>query len=142
MSYSPERVLEQLGVAVVRVRLRDTWGAWSPLHRKVAVAQGLSLVQERCVLAHEAEHALADDLGCGVGLNAAHPLAVPQELRADREAARKLMAISDLAEIAKRAPDLRAAAAELEVTERMLLVRLHDLQGEGWPWPVTSKTAG
>jgi Zn-dependent peptidase ImmA (M78 family) len=142
MPYSPKRVLEQLGVAVVRVHLRDTWGAWSPLHRKVAVAEGLSAVQERCVLAHEVEHALADDLGCGVGLDAAHPLALPQEQRADREAARKLIAISDLAEIARRTPELALAAAELEVTERMLCVRLQDLQGEGWPWPVTSKIAG
>lgn len=142
MSYSPHAVLEELRIPVVRVHLRDTWGAWSPLHRKIALASGLSPVQERCVLAHELEHALADDLGCGVGLYAAHPRAIPQERRADTLAARKLISISDLAAVAQWADDIRLAAVELEVTERMLRVRLHDLDGEGWPWPATSKTAG
>jgi Zn-dependent peptidase ImmA (M78 family) len=142
MSYSPMEVLEGLGIPVVRVHLRDTWGAWSPIHRKIVVAEGLSARQERCVLAHEAEHALADDLGCGVGLDAVHPLALPQERRADVEAARKLIHISDLAAVAQWSDDIRVAAAELDVTERMLRIRLHDLNGEGWPWPATSKIAG
>ncbi|WP_308431384.1 ImmA/IrrE family metallo-endopeptidase [Streptomyces lavendofoliae] len=142
MPYSPMRTLEQLGIPVVRVHLRDTWGAWSPVHRKIVIATGLSARQERCVLAHEAEHALADDLGCGVGLDAAHPLALHQERRADIEAARKLIHISDLAAVAQWADDVRLAAAELDVTERMLRIRLHDLNGEGWPWPATSKIAG
>lgn len=142
MSYSPMRVLDELGIPVVRVHLRDTWGAWSPLHRKIVIASGLTLRQERCVLAHETEHALADDLGCGVGLDASHPLVIPQERRADIEAARKLIPISDLAAAAQWADDIRAAAEELDVTERMLRVRLHDLSGEGWPWPATSKIAG
>lgn len=142
MSYSPLAVLDDLRIPVVRVHLRDTWGAWSPLHRKIVVAAGLSAAQELCVLAHEVEHALADDLGCGVGLDAAHPLSLPQERRADLLAARKLIAISDLAAVAQWADDVRTAADELGVTERMLRVRLHDLNGEGWPWPATSKTAG
>ncbi|WP_178391139.1 ImmA/IrrE family metallo-endopeptidase [Streptomyces uncialis] len=135
-------VLEQLGIPVVRIHLRDTWGAWSPIHRKIVVASGLSPRQERCVLAHEAEHVLANDLGCGVGLDAVHPLALRQERRADLEAARKLISISDLAATAQWVDDLRTAAHELDVTERMMRVRLHDLNGEGWPWPVTSKIAG
>lgn len=142
MSYSPLAVLDDLRIPVVRVHLRDTWGAWSPLHRKIVIAKGLSAPQELCVLAHEVEHALANDLGCGVGLDAAHPLALPQERRADILAARKLIAISDLAAIAQWADDVRVAADELGVTERMLRVRLHDLNGEGWPWPATSRTAG
>ncbi|MER7507008.1 ImmA/IrrE family metallo-endopeptidase [Streptomyces lavendulae] len=142
MSYSPLAVLDDLRIPVVRVHLRDTWGAWSPLHRKIVVAAGLSAAQELCVLAHEVEHALADDLGCGVGLDAVHPLSLPQERRADLLAARKLIAISDLAAVAQWADDVRTAADELGVTERMLRVRLHDLNGEGWPWPATSKTAG
>src|SRR5688572_10532628 len=50
LHYSPLIVLECLGVGVVHVWLRDTWGAWSPAHRTVVVASGLSPVQERCVL--------------------------------------------------------------------------------------------
>ncbi|MFE1359431.1 ImmA/IrrE family metallo-endopeptidase [Streptomyces harbinensis] len=137
MAYAPLHVLSHLGIPVVRTWLRDTWGAWSPTHRTVVVAAGLSPVQERCVLAHEVEHVLADDIGCATG-----PLAVHQERYADREAARKLIAISDLCEVAQWADDIRLAAAELRVTERMLRVRLHDLDGEGWPWPATSRTVG
>jgi Zn-dependent peptidase ImmA (M78 family) len=138
MLYSPTKVLDHLGIPVVRTWLRDTWACWSPAHRTVVLASGLSPVQERCVLAHEVEHVLADDIGC------AGPSALRMERRADREAARKLIAISDLAPVAQWAPDLRTAAAELRVTERMLQVRLADLEGEGWPWPAPggSKTVG
>ncbi|MFE7954448.1 ImmA/IrrE family metallo-endopeptidase [Streptomyces sp. NPDC057413] len=139
LNYDPVAVLEELGITIVRTWLRDTWGAWSREHRSVVIATGLSTVQERCVLAHELEHALAEDEGCGNQLTA-----LRQERRADREAARKLIAISDLAEVAQWATDLFTAAAELRVTERLLEVRLNDLRGEGWPWrrPGGSRIAG
>lgn len=137
LHYAPAAVLDQLGVAVARTWLRDTWGAWSRDRYRIVIASGLSAVQERCVLAHEVEHVLAGDSDCG---NAA--LAIRQERRADLGAARKLVAISDLAEVAKWAPDVRSAAAELQVTERMLEVRLTDLKGEGWPWRDGSRTGG
>jgi hypothetical protein len=135
--YSPAAVLEELGIPVVRTWLRDTWASWSPSHRKIVLASGLGALQERCVLAHELEHVLANDLDCNGG-----PLAIHQERRADIEAARKLVAISDLAEVAQWAADTRIAAVELRVTERMLRVRLNDLEGEGWPWPGISKIGG
>ncbi|WP_159073664.1 ImmA/IrrE family metallo-endopeptidase [Streptomyces sp. RTd22] len=138
LAYRPTVVLDHLGIRVTRTWLRDTWGAWCSDRKTIVVASNLSPVQERCVLAHEVEHVLADDVTCGWG-----PLAVRLERAADREAARKLIAISDLAEVAQWAPDVHAAAEELQVTERMLQVRLHDLKGEGWPWPQGgSKTAG
>jgi Zn-dependent peptidase ImmA (M78 family) len=137
MPYSPDTVLEQMGIPILREWLRDTWGGWSPVHRMIVIASGMTCVQERCVLAHELEHVLADDPACGFGAMSARI-----ERAADLQAARKLVAISDLCEIAEWAADVRTAAAELNVTERMLRIRLHDLQGEGWPWPVTSKTAG
>lgn len=129
LQYAPADVLDQLGVAVARTWLRDTWGAWSRDRRRVVLASGLSLVQERCVLAHEVEHVLADDADCG-----GDGFSIRQERRADVEAARRLIAISDLATVAQWAPDIFTAAAELRVTERMLQVRLNDLKGEGWPW--------
>ena len=129
LHYAPAAVLEELGIVIVRAWLRDTWGAWSPEHGRVVVASGLSQVQERCVLAHELEHVYARDADCG-GLGER----IRQERSADREAARKLIAISDLAEVAQWAPDMHTAAAELRVTERLLEVRLDDLRGEGWPW--------
>jgi Zn-dependent peptidase ImmA (M78 family) len=138
LRYAPAIALEQLGIQVVRTWLRDTWGAWSRDRRDVVVvASGLSVVQERCVLAHELEHVLADDCGCGGEL-----AVVRQERHADLEAARKLVAISDLAEVAQWAPDMYTAASELQVTERLLQVRLDDLRGEGWPWQGGSRIAG
>jgi len=137
MPYSPSAVLAELGIPVLSVWLRDTWGAWSPVHRKVVIAAGLSPVQQRCVLAHEVEHILADDGACGFGLTDDR-----REHRADVEAARKLIAISDLAALAQEDMGDQQAAAALGVTDRMLRVRLADLQGEGWPWPATSKIAG
>ena len=139
VAYTPGIVLDQLGIPVVRTWLRDTWGMWSPARRTVVIAAGLSAVQERCVLAHEVEHVLAGDADCNGG-----PVAIHQERYADREAARKLLAISDLCEVAQWAPDVRTAADELQVTERMLRLRLRDLDGEGWPWPAadTSRTGG
>lgn len=137
VSYAPDAILESLGIAVTRTWLRDTWGAWARDRRRIVIASGLSLVQERCVLAHELEHVLADDIDC-----AGRPMAVRQERRADLEAARKLVAISDLSAVARWAPDVYTAAAELNVTERMLQVRLNDLKGEGWPWRDGSRIAG
>lgn len=129
LHYAPAAALEQLGIPVIHTWLRDTWGAWSSDRRRIVVASGLSAVQERCVLAHEVEHVLADDVDCNDCA-----LSIRQERRADVEAARKLMGISDLAAVAQWAPDIYTAAAELGVTERMLGVRLNDLKGEGWPW--------
>ncbi|WP_189772610.1 ImmA/IrrE family metallo-endopeptidase [Streptomyces tauricus] len=137
--YAPAAILDDLGIVVIRTWLRDTWGAWCRDRQRIVIASGLSEVQERCVLAHELEHALADDAECST------PLArIRQERRADLEASRKLVAISDLAEVAQWAGDPHTAAAELRVTERLLEVRLNDLAGEGWPWRPQdgSRTAG
>lgn len=153
MSYEPIRVCEDLGIRVGRLWLRDTWGAWAPQHRTILLAEGLTPTQERCVLAHEVEHALAEhSVGCGNGPYAELPrirsafslLTVKQERHADLMAARKLVAISDLAELAQWFDgDTRTVAAELRVTERMLKIRLNELTGEGWPWQLgKSKIAG
>lgn len=137
LHYAPAAVLELLGVTITRIWLRDTWGAWSQDRQRIVIASGLTLVQERCVLAHEVEHVLAEDADCSD-----MAVTVRQEQRADVEAARKLIAISDLAVVAQWAPDVYTAAAELNVTERMLRVRLNDLKGEGWPWRDGSRIAG
>ncbi|MFG3090630.1 ImmA/IrrE family metallo-endopeptidase [Streptomyces antibioticus] len=129
LHYAPAVILDELGIKVTRTWLRDTWGVWSLDRRRIVIASGLSEVQERCVLAHELEHVYAGDGECS------SPLAgIRQERHADLEAARKLVAISDLAAVAQWAGDPHTAAAELRVTERLLRVRLNDLRGEGWPW--------
>lgn len=139
LSYTPAEILDELGITVVRTWLRDTWGAWSRDRQRIVIASGLGYVQERSVLAHELEHVYAGDTECS------NPFArIRQERRADLLASRKLIAISDLAEVAQWAGDPHTAAAELHVTQRLLEVRLDDLRGEGWPWrPLAGlRTAG
>lgn len=137
--YSPRSILDTLGVTVVRTWLRDTWGLWLPKEYTVVVAEGLSPVQERCTLAHEVEHILAGDGGCSSADGTALA-AVRREQAADRQAARKLVGISDLAPAAHRGLSVSEVAAELGVTERLVMVRLDDLKGEAWP--ATLKIAG
>lgn len=139
--YSPHCVLAQFGIRIVRAWLRDTWGLWLPEHQAVVVAEGISPVQERCTLAHEVEHVLAgDEGGCGVNPAGTGEDRAQVEKLADLRAARKLIAISDLASVAQRELSLSETAAELEVTERLLKIRLNDLKEEAWP--DTLKIAG
>lgn len=135
--YDPEITIGHLGIVIVRTWLRDTWAAWSAPDRTIILASGLTRTQERCILAHEVEHVVAGDLDCS-----SRRLSIRQEHAADIRAARRLIAISDLAAIAQWADNVCSAAEELSVTERMLQVRLSDLAGEGWPWPAGSKIAG
>ncbi len=138
--YAPRALLEQLGIRIVTTWLRDTWGLWLPDRRTVVIAENLNPVQERCTLAHEVEHVLAADSGCGSSTDTTRASRIRVERRADREAARKLIGISDLALVAQRGLDMRETAAELDVTERLLAIRLDDLKGEAWP--VTLKIGG
>ncbi|MFI2610646.1 ImmA/IrrE family metallo-endopeptidase [Kitasatospora sp. NPDC018619] len=133
--YDPLATLDQMGIPVIRMWLRDTYGAWSPTHGVVLLAQGLSPVEERCVLAHEIEHILAGDTGCGgaVGLRA--------ERLADLHAARKLVALSDFCAARQWANSEAELAAELGVTGWILRTRAADLEGAP-SWLGTSKIAG
>lgn len=138
--YSPRAILDNLGIRVVRTWMRDTWGLWLPDKMTVVLADGLSAVQERCTLAHEVEHVLAGDGTCGASTADLQLYAVRRERHADRLAARKLIGISDLAPAAHQGLSVEEVAAELDVTERLLMVRLNDLKGEAWP--ATLKIAG
>lgn len=138
--YSPRTILDALGISVIRTWLRDTWGLWLPDKMTVVVAEGISPVQERCTLAHEVEHILAGDGYCCSSTDDTSLSAVRREQRADLQAARKLVGISDLAPAAHRGLGLSEVAAELDVTERLLMIRLDDLKGEAWP--ATLKIAG
>lgn len=135
LSYDPQAELEQMGIPVIRQWLRDTWGVWSPQHRAVVLADGLSPVEERCVLAHEIEHILAGDTGCGGrdGMRA--------ERAADLRAARKLIALSDFCRARQWATSEQELAAELNVTVWVLRARHADLEG-GAQWLGTSRIAG
>ncbi len=134
--YDPAAILAGMGVVVLREWLRDTWGIWSPRHRVVILATGLTIVQERCVLAHEIEHINAGDASCGSG-----PVSMKAERRADRAAARKLIALSDICAASQWATSEHELAADLQVTPWVLRTRMDDLEGEN-RWLGTSKIAG
>jgi Zn-dependent peptidase ImmA (M78 family) len=133
--YDPSAELSRMGIGIVRCWLRDTLGVWSPQDQAVVVADGLSPIQERCVIAHELEHVLAGDMGC------AGSRGVRAELLADRRAARKLVAVSDFYRAAQWAADEHELAEELQVTTWMVRARWADLEG-GAQWRATSKIAG
>ncbi|MGV9271477.1 ImmA/IrrE family metallo-endopeptidase [Kitasatospora sp. NPDC003701] len=135
LSYDPLAELETLGIPVVRQWLRDTWGVWSPAHRAVVIAAGLSPVEERCVAAHELEHILAGDTGCG-GRDGQRA-----ERLADLKASRKLIALSDFCRVRQWATSEAEMAEELGVTTWILRTRGADLEG-GAQWLGTSKIAG
>ncbi|MEU0942531.1 hypothetical protein ABZ379_07000 [Streptomyces canus] len=121
-----EDILDQLGTRIVRTWLRDTWGVWSCDDHSIVIASGFSAVQEGCVLAQGLEHVWAGDIDCGNQIRS-----IRQERRADLAAVRKLIAISDLAEVAQWASGIPTAAAELHATERLFEVRINDLRREG-----------
>ncbi|WP_457028070.1 ImmA/IrrE family metallo-endopeptidase [Kitasatospora sp. P5_F3] len=135
LSYDPHAELDRMGIPVLRRWLRDTWGIWSPEHHAVVLAEGLSPIEERCVLAHEVEHILTGDIGCGgrAGMRA--------ERVADLHAARKLIALSDFCSARQWATSEQELAAELGVTMWVLRARHADLEG-GAQWLGTSKIAG
>ncbi|MER5350657.1 ImmA/IrrE family metallo-endopeptidase [Kitasatospora sp. NPDC002551] len=135
VQYDPAAELDRMGIPVVRLWLRDTWGVWSPKRRAVVIAAGLSPAEVRCVLAHELEHILAGDTGCGGrdGLRA--------ERRADTLAARKLIGLSDYFAARQWATSEAELAEELGVTTWILRARGADLEG-GTAWLATSRTAG
>jgi Zn-dependent peptidase ImmA (M78 family) len=123
--YDPGAALKSMGIPVLRVWLRDTLGVWAPKQRVVIIASGLSAVEERCVLAHEVEHAIAADGACGDG-----PADMRAERRADVNAARKLIALSQLCLFRQSAGDEAELAAALQVTRRVLRTRIADLDGD------------
>lgn len=123
--YDPRAALKGMGIPVLRVWLRDTWGVWAPEQQVVIVSSGLSAVEERCVLAHEVEHVLASDGACGDG-----PVDFGAERRADLNAARKLIALTELCRVRQSVADELELARELQVTPRMLRTRLVDLDGD------------
>lgn len=133
--YEPRAELERMGIPIIRLWLRDTLGVWSPQDQAVVIADGLTAVQERCVLAHELEHVLAGDAGC------AGSRGVRAELLADRRAARKLIGVTDFYRAMQWAADEHQLAEELQVTTWMVRARYADLEGDS-RCLATSKIAG
>lgn len=111
----------------------DAW--WMPWWRLIVVRASLHPTEQRCVLAHELVHVDHGDeqlVGCGPD---GPRQARRQETRADREAARRLLDMADLASAMLTHPtNPRAIAHELDVTVEVLHQRLDHLSDDEGRW--------
>lgn len=105
----------------------DAW--WLPWLKLIIIRESLPAVVKRCVLAHELVHVDHGDVQLAhVGPDGPR-LAHRQEERADREAARRLLDLRDLAAAMLAHPaNPRAVAHELDVTIDVLQHRLQHLR--------------
>ncbi|WP_314645155.1 ImmA/IrrE family metallo-endopeptidase [Rothia mucilaginosa] len=117
-AYDPDAHAASLGIRIIDAKTpAGTLALWDEQTRTIITTPGLLYRQRRCVLAHELahavngdEHSLLDDVA-----------STKRERRADTIAAGWLLQPQAVRTALAVAPDsLPAAAAELEVTERIL----------------------
>lgn len=97
-AYSPWDALAALGDVIVGyVELDNGVGWWEPDERVILLDRRLDRVARRCTLAHELEHALANDAAC-TGTADDPYFTTVMEARASVRAARKLIPIDALAD--------------------------------------------
>ena len=108
---------------------------WMPWWRLIVLRRSLHPIARRCVMAHELVHVDNDDVqlvSCGPD---GPRQARRQEDRADREAARRLIDLPDLAAAMAAHPiSPRSVAAELDVTTDVLQCRLDNLGVDERTW--------
>lgn len=129
MDYDPWGDLARRPDIVCRsCRLPQGHGLWFPDLRAIALDDRLDRVGRRCALAHELVHVdHQDEQIAHVGPDGPRQ-ARRQEARADREAARRLIALERLgAALAAHPHDLAAVAAELDVTVPDVVCRIENV---------------
>lgn len=116
--YSPDAHAAELGIRIIDAKTpAGTLALWDEQARTIITTPGLLYRQRRCVLAHELAHAVNGDEHSPLDDVAA----AKRERRADALAAGWLLTPDAVAVALAIAPDsLSAAAAELEVTDRIL----------------------
>lgn len=116
--YSPDAHAAELGIRIIDAQPpAGTLALWDEESRTIITAPGLLHRQRRCVLAHELAHATQGDTHSPLDTIAA----LKRERRADAIAAGWLLNPTQTARALALYPDnLAAAAAELEVTDRIL----------------------
>ncbi|MGY1773550.1 ImmA/IrrE family metallo-endopeptidase [Blastococcus sp. SYSU D00813] len=108
---------------------------WLPWLRLIVLRASLAPVEQRCALAHELVHVDHDDRQVAhIGPDGPR-MARRQETRADREAARRLLHVRDLAAAMLTHPrNPQAVAHELDVTLPVLQLRLETLRPSEETW--------
>lgn len=131
--YDPVKELRGLGVHIRRADLRAAWAIWVPGKSAVVLATGLTRVQERCILAHQAHHLVGDDPAV------ADPY--ERERLADLGAAARLIDERQAHKVLSATTRADHAAEALGVTRRVLDTWLdwnHTAKGIRTPWPTTA----
>lgn len=119
--YHPWRHAKALGVRILTRSLpRTLWGYWHPPSRTIVLDESLCQFERRCTLAHELVH-----------LERGDTCALPprEEQAVHAEAARRLIALTDLAAAMAWTQDVRELADELWVDEPTMQTRLEQLDG-------------
>lgn len=101
---------------------------WSPTHRVILMAKGLTSVQRRCALAHELAHVETGD--CQVDGPDGERLERRHELAAERTAALRLVPLDDLMDSLAWCLSLDEVAHELHIDRAILDTRLAMLDSE------------
>lgn len=128
--YDPETHASQLGIRIIDACLpAGTLALWDETTRTILTSPGLLHRQRRCVLAHELAHAVNGDTHALLDDVAARK----RERRADLTAAGWLLDSAAVRTALAVSPDsLNAAAADLDVTPRILSAWLEGRKGERW----------
>lgn len=128
--YNPETHASQLGIRIIDACLpAGTLALWDETTRTILASPGLLHRQRRCVIAHELAHAVNGDTHAPIDDVAARK----RERRADLTAAGWLLDSAAVRTALAVSPDsLSAAAADLDVTPRILSAWLEGRKGEGW----------
>lgn len=128
--YDPETHASQLGIRIIDACLpAGTLALWDETTRTILASPGLLHRQRRCVIAHELAHAVNGDTHALLDDVAA----CKRERRADLTAAGWLLDPVAVRTALAVSPDsLNAAAADLDVTPRILSAWLEGRKGERW----------
>lgn len=129
-TYDPETHASQLGIRIIDACLpAGTLALWDETTKTILASPGLLQRQRRCVIAHELAHAVNGDTHAPIDDVAARK----RERRADLTAAGWLLDSAAVRTALAVSPDsLSAAAADLDVTPRILSAWLEGRKGERW----------
>lgn len=127
-TYDPETHAIQLGIRIIDACLpAGTLALWDETTRTILASPGLLHRQRRCVIAHELAHAVNGDTHAPIDDVAARK----RERRADLTAAGWLLDSAAVRTALAVSPDsLSAAAADLDVTPRILSAWLEGRKGD------------
>lgn len=129
-TYDPYRHAASLGIRIIDAQPpAGALALWDEESRTIITTPGLLHRQRRCVIAHELAHAVNGDTHSPLDTIAA----LKRERKADQIAAGWLLdPVSVRTALAVSPDSLSAAAADLDVTPRILSAWLEGRKGERW----------